>query len=127
MSVEAQDRPHPIRRQINAGPYQQVLRGSQQKRQNRRRAHDGEKLKYNVRALQPAGHCMEQHFKLDFRCRCARGPVETRGRNTLGIIAVALRRRERLHIHVISLKKAVCGRALNPVQEIGFIGTIGFA
>src|SRR5215470_14385080 len=25
--VEAQDRPHPIRRQINAGPYQQVLRG----------------------------------------------------------------------------------------------------
>src|SRR5262245_59797714 len=36
---------------------------------------------------------MEQHFKLDFRCRCARGPVKTRGRNTLGIIAVALRRR----------------------------------
>src|SRR5712671_7273245 len=53
MSVEAQDRPHPIRRQINAGPYQQDLRGPQQKRQNRRRAHDGEKLKYNVRALQP--------------------------------------------------------------------------
>jgi hypothetical protein len=32
MSVEAQDRPHPTRRQINAGPYQQVLRGPQQKR-----------------------------------------------------------------------------------------------
>src|SRR6516162_8568317 len=27
VSVEAQDRPHPIRRQINAGPYQQVLPG----------------------------------------------------------------------------------------------------
>ena len=38
VSVEAQDRPHPIRRQIHAGPYQQVLRGPQQKRQNRRRA-----------------------------------------------------------------------------------------
>jgi hypothetical protein len=97
MSVEAQDRPHPIRRQINAGPYQHVLRGPQQKRQNRRRAHDREKLKHNVRALQPAGHRMQQHLKFDFRCRCARGPVKTRSRNTLGIIAVALRRRERLH------------------------------
>src|SRR5262249_39378525 len=38
VSVCAQDRPSPIRRQINAGPYQQVLRGPQQKRQNRRRA-----------------------------------------------------------------------------------------
>jgi hypothetical protein len=70
---------------------------------------------------------MEQHFKLAFRCRCVRGPVKTRGRNALGIIAVTLRRRARLHIHVISLKKAVCGRALNPVQELGVIGTIGFA
>jgi hypothetical protein len=33
VSVEAQDRPHPIRRQIDRGPYQQVLRGPQQKRQ----------------------------------------------------------------------------------------------
>src|SRR5262249_61007190 len=66
VSVEAQDRPHPIRRQINAGPYQQVLRGLQQKRQNRRRAHDGETLKYNVRALQPPRHTMAQHYKLDF-------------------------------------------------------------
>src|SRR5438067_7984473 len=79
MSVEAQDRPHPTRRQINAGPYQQVLRGPQQKRQNRRRAHDREKLKHDVRALQPAGHRMEQHLKLDFRWRCARRPVKTRG------------------------------------------------
>jgi hypothetical protein len=75
VSVESQDRPHPTRRQINAGPYQQVLRGPQQKRQNRRRAHDREKLNHNVRALQPASHRMEQHFKLDFRCRCAHGPV----------------------------------------------------
>ena len=37
-------------RHINAGPYQQVLRGPQQKRQDRRRAHDPEKLKNNVRA-----------------------------------------------------------------------------
>jgi len=32
VSVEAQDRPHPSRRQVNAGPYQQILRGPQQKR-----------------------------------------------------------------------------------------------
>jgi hypothetical protein len=35
VSVAAQDRLHPISRQINAGPYQQVLRGPQQKWQNR--------------------------------------------------------------------------------------------
>jgi hypothetical protein len=116
VSVEAQDRPHPIRRQINGGPHQQVLCGPQEKRKNRCRAHDREELKHNVRAFQPAGHRIEQHFKLDFGCRCARGPVKTRGRNTLGIKAVTLRGRERLRIHMISLQKAVCGRTLNPVQ-----------
>jgi hypothetical protein len=48
VSVEAQDRPHPSRRQINAGPYQQVLRGPQQKRQNRRRAHDRENFSFEA-------------------------------------------------------------------------------
>jgi hypothetical protein len=49
VSVETQHRPHPIRRQINAGPHQQVLRGPQQKWHNRRGAHDREKLKHNLR------------------------------------------------------------------------------
>jgi hypothetical protein len=75
VSVEAQDPTHQIRRQINAGPHQQVLRGPQQRRQNGCRAHDREELKHNVRAFQPAVHRMEQHFKLDFGCRCAHGPV----------------------------------------------------
>src|SRR5262245_33872921 len=42
VSVEVQDGPYPIRRQINACSYQ-----PQQKRQNRRRAHDREKLKHD--------------------------------------------------------------------------------
>ena len=65
--IEPQERPHPARRQIDGGPYQQVLGGPQQHRQNRRRAHDREKFKHNVRALQPAGRRMKQHFKLGFR------------------------------------------------------------
>ena len=59
---------------------------------------------------------MKQHFKLGFRCRGAYGAVKPRGRNTLGIAAVALRQRERLHIDVIGLEKAVGRGALNPVQ-----------
>src|SRR5262249_3780339 len=40
-----------LRNRVQARPVPQVLRGPQQKRQNRRRAHDREKLKHNVRAL----------------------------------------------------------------------------
>jgi hypothetical protein len=56
--IEPQERPHPARCQIDGAPYQQVLGGPQQHRQNRRRAHDREKFKHNVGALQPIGRCM---------------------------------------------------------------------
>ena len=46
---------------------------------------------------------------------------------TLSIIAVALRRRERPHTGLISLKKTVCRRGLNPVQKLGVIGAVRFA
>ena len=28
---------------------------------------------------------------------------------------------------MIGLQKAICGRALNPIQKLGIIGTVGFA
>ena len=74
-----------------------------------------------------AGRRLKQHFKVGFRFRCARRTVESGSRDTLGIITVPLRQRERLHIGVVSLKKTVCRRALNPVQKLRIIGAIRFA
>jgi hypothetical protein len=51
--------------------------------------------------------------------------VESSSRDTLGVITVPLR--ERPHIGVVSLKKTVCRRALNPVQKLRVIGAVDFA
>ena len=98
LSLEPQDRPHPRRRQINRGPYQEVLRGPEQQRQNGRGAHGPKKLEHNVRRFQSVRDRMKQHFELGSRCRWAGGAVKARGQNSLGIGSDrALRKRAAAH------------------------------
>ena len=126
--VKSQNRPQPARREINRGLYQQVLHGSQQQQQNGCRAHDGEKLKHNVRALQSTCRCLKQPFNVRFRCRCACSTVQDqRLGSPTASVTVALQQRERPRVGMISLNKAVRRGSVNPVQKLGIIGAISFA
>src|SRR6516165_9748417 len=40
---------------------------------------------------------------------------------------IALYIRKRSHIFVVRLQKAVCGRTLNPIEELRVVGMVGFA
>src|SRR6516165_1962088 len=40
---------------------------------------------------------------------------------------IALHIRERSHVFMVSLQKAVCSRTLNPIEKLRVIGTVGFA